>query len=183
MEPLTRRAFANVVDELALLKRVEERREGAEVEPRRPDVQQVIVQSHQLGNNCADVFAPRRNFDAKQLLDRVMPRNFVGQRRDVIHPVDDGDVLIEVEMLAELFEAAVQVADIGNGFDDLFTVERQNQPQRRMRRRMLRTEIERPQVLLFRRLGGGKVGNFERHGDQLLAFSSSKCCDVNFRRA
>ena len=73
---------------------------------------------HQLGEDRADVLAARRELDAQQLFDRVMPGDLVGDRRDVIHPIDDGDVLVEVEVFAELLEAAVQIADVGHRLDD-----------------------------------------------------------------
>jgi hypothetical protein len=50
--------------------------------------------------------------DAEQLLDRREPAHLVGDRADVVHPVDDRDVLVEVEVLAELLEPAVQEPDV-----------------------------------------------------------------------
>ena len=52
-------------------------------------------------------------------------------------------------MLAELLETAMQVADVRDRIDNFLAVERQHQPQRRVRRGMLRAEVERPQVFLF----------------------------------
>ena len=61
-------------------------------------------------------------------------------------------------MLADLFEARVQIADVGHGVDHPLAVELQHQPQRGVRRRMLRPEIERPQVIL--RLVVGEIVRF-----------------------
>jgi len=47
-----------------------------------------------------------------------MPSDFVGKRRDVVHAVDDGHVLVEVEHFAQLFKATVQKADIWFGIED-----------------------------------------------------------------
>ena len=151
MKPLPRGVLDDVVDLLALLERVQKRGERPEVERHGADVQQVVVQPHQLGEDRAEILAPRRELDPQQLLDRMMPGDLVRQRRDVVHPVDDRHVLVEVQMLAELLEPAVQIADVRHRVDDLLAVERQHQPQRRVRRRMLRTEVQRPQVFLFRR--------------------------------
>ena len=96
----------------------------------------------------AKVFAARRQLDAQQFFDRVMPGDFVGERRDVIHPVDDGDILIVVEVLAELFETAVQIANVGHGLDDGFAIEGEQEAQRRVRGRVLRAEVERPEIFL-----------------------------------
>ncbi len=63
-------------------------------------------------------------------------------------------------MLAELLEAGVQIADVGKGIDHALAVEHQHDAQRGVRGRVLRTEIERPQVVV--RLGLGKL--FERFG-------------------
>ena len=42
----------------------------------------------------------------------------------------------------------VQVADVGHRLDDRLAVERQDQPQRGVRGRVLRAEVERPEVFL-----------------------------------
>ncbi len=149
MKALARRRFENVVDLFALVKSVKEGRERAEIECRRPAAEQMIADARQLGENDAQILAARGQLDAHELFDRVMPGHLVGDRRDVIHPIDDGDILIEIEILAQLFEAGMQIADVGNGLDDGFAVERQDEAQRGVRGRMLRTEIERPQILLL----------------------------------
>ena len=123
----------------------------------------MVVDPHQFGEDRAEIRATRRERHAEQLLDGVVPGDLIGDRRDVIHPVDDRHVLIEIEVLAQLLETAVQVADVGDRIDDRFAVERQHEPQRRVRRRMLRTEIEGPQIFLFRRLGVTQIGKLQRH--------------------
>ena len=123
------------------------------------------MNAHQLGEDGADVLAARRQLDAQQLLDGVVPGDLVGDRRDVVHPVDDGDVLVEVEVLAELLEAAVQVADVRHGLDDGLAVEGEDEAQRGVRGRVLRPEVERPEVFLVGALRRGDgVGQFQRHG-------------------
>ncbi len=120
-------------------------------------------QSHQFSQDRPQILAPRSDFDPQQLFDRMMPGDFVGQRRDVIHPVDNRDVLIEVQMLAQLFEAGMQIADVRNRIDNRLAIQRQNQPQRGMGRRMLRAEIQRPEILLFGSIHFSKIGNVKRH--------------------
>ena len=133
---------------------------AAEVEGRRADAEQVIVNAHQLGEDGADVLAARRQLDAQQLLDGVVPGDLVGDRRDVVHPIDDGDVLVEVEVFAELLEATVQVADVGHRLDDRLAVEGEEQAQRGVRGRVLRAEVERPEVLLLGDLVGQRCRAF-----------------------
>ena len=72
-------------------------------------------------------------------------------------------------MLAELLEAAVQETDVRHRLDDRLAVQGKHEAQGRVRGRMLRPEIERPEVFLvrtFRRRDG--VGQFQRHGDLLF---------------
>ena len=78
----------------------------------------------------------------------VMPGDLVGDRRDVVHAIDDGDVLVEVEVLAELLEAGMQIADVGHRLDDGFAVQGEDEAQGGMRGRVLRTEVEGPEVVL-----------------------------------
>ena len=121
------------------------------------------MQTHQFGKDRSQVLAARGQFDSQQLLHRMMPGDFVGQRRNVIHPVNDGDVLVEVEVFAQLFEAGMQVSDVGNRIHHGFAIERQHQSQRRVSCRVLRAEIKRPEILLFRSVHFSEIGNFKRH--------------------
>ena len=61
-------------------------------------------------------------------------------------------------MLAEFLETAVQIADIGDGLDDGFAVNRQDQAQRGVRGRVLRTEVEGPEIVLGSTPSGGGDG-------------------------
>ena len=79
-----------------------------------------------------------------------VPGQLVVDRRGVVHPIDDRDVLVVVQVLAELFEAAVQVADVRRAADDALAVELEHEAQRRVRRGVLRAEVERPAVLPHR---------------------------------
>ena len=78
----------------------------------------------------------------------MVPRHLVHRRADVVLPVDDRDVLVEVQMLAEFLEPGVQIPDVGRGFFDPLAVELEDEPQRRVRGRVLRPEVERPGRLL-----------------------------------
>ena len=99
-----------------------------------------------LTGDRAQHLASRRELDIHQLLGRAVPGELVVDRRRVIHAVDDRHVLVVIEMLAELFETAVQVADVRDRADDALAVEFKDESQGRMRRRMLRAKIERPSI-------------------------------------
>ena len=150
MKALPGDSFEDVVDDLALLEAVEKRRERAEIEGLGAGAEQVIADAGQLADDGADVLAARRQVDAHQLFDRVMPGDLVHDRRDVVHPIDDRDILVKVEIFAQLFEAAMKKADVRVGLDDGFAVEREDEAQGGVGRGMLRTEIQRPQVILLR---------------------------------
>ena len=111
------------------------------------------MDAHQLREDRADVLAARRQFDPQNLLNHMMPGHLVGHGRNVVHAIDDGDVLVVIEVLAELLEAAVQVADVRHGIDNRLAVECENQAQGGVRGRMLRTEIQRPKIFFVRRVG------------------------------
>ena len=84
----------------------------------------------------------RRRLDAHQLLGRVDERHLVGERREPVDAVDQrGDLRVRAE-LGELLVAAVHVADHRVGRDDALTVEAHDEPQRAVRRRVLRPEVE-----------------------------------------
>src|SRR5207237_10799428 len=101
---------------------------------------------------------------AKELLDDVMPGNLVGYGRQIVHAIDDRDVLVVIQILAELFKAAVQVANVRDRLDNGLAIERQEEAQRRVRGRVLRPEVERPQIFLVgRSLEGADFDGFQRH--------------------
>src|SRR5262249_22101628 len=153
VEPLSGDRLENIVEKFPLIESIEKRRERPEVERLGASAEQMIANAGQLADYRADVFAPRRQLDAHQLLDTMMPGNLVGDRRDVIHAIDDGDVLIEVEIFAKLLEAAMKKTDVRDRLDHRFAVEREDEAQGRMRGRVLRTEIEGPQVIFLRPFG------------------------------
>jgi hypothetical protein len=144
----------DVVDHLALIERVEEEGEGTGVEPDRPVAQEVVTDARELGDDRTDVAAPRRELDAEEGLDGVVPGDVVRHRRDVVHPVGHGDVLVERQMFADLLEPGVQVAHLRQRVDDPLTLELEHEAERRVGGRVLGAEVERPEVVL-RPLSGG----------------------------
>ena len=143
---LARDILDDVVDEFALVEAVEEARERPEVERSRANAEEVVLDATEFAHDRADNLRARREFDAEQLLDRVVPRDVVHDRRDVIHTADRADVLVVVVMLAELLEARVQVADVRRTAGDTLAVEFKHKAQSRVRRGVLRAEVENPTV-------------------------------------
>ena len=180
-EPRAAHRLEDVVERLAGIEGVNEVGERAGVEARRPVAQEMVGNPRQLGDKHANVLAARRHFDAHQLFDRLVPGHVVGHRRNVVHAVGDRHVLIVIQLLAELFEARVQITDVRHGVDHGLAYELQHQPQRRVRGRMLRTEIQRPHVrlrLVVRKVAGRKGGSqgHEREvGSRKDECMSAKC--------
>jgi hypothetical protein len=58
----------------------------------------VVVDPGQFGENRAQILAPRGQLQPEQFLDRVVPAHLVAERRDIVHPVDDRDILVEIEV-------------------------------------------------------------------------------------
>ena len=108
----------------------------------------MVADPRQLGDDRADRAAAGGELDAEQFLHGMMPGHVVGHRGDVVHAIGDRHILVEREVLADFFEAGVQIAHLGHRIDDPLSVELEHEPKRRVGGRVLRTEIERPEVVL-----------------------------------
>ena len=131
-----------VENELALAERVEEH-------GHRPDVHGVGAQPEamardalQLGENRADVAGAAGHLDLHQLLDGLAVAQIVRGRRHVVHPVGQQNDLRPVPVLAQLLDAAVDVADDDVGVDHPLAVEPQHHPEHAMRAGVLRAHVD-----------------------------------------
>ena len=84
----------------------------------------------------------RRRLDAHELLGRGDERHLVRERRQPVDAVDQRRDLRVGAVLGELLVAAVHVADDRIGRDDALAVEAHDEPQRAVRRRVLRPDVE-----------------------------------------
>jgi hypothetical protein len=159
--PTRAEGLEDVVDHLSLVEAVEEEGKGSGVEADRSVAEQMVADAGEFGDDRADHLAAGREVDAQQRLDGVMPGHVVGHRRDVVHPVGDGHVLVEREMFADFLEAGMQIAHLGHRIDHPLALELQHEPQGGVGRRMLRAEIQRPEVIFA---AGGRLGDFGRNG-------------------
>ena len=128
VEAVARHFFVDVVNLLPQVKCKQKRGERPQIERGRSGTQQVIAQARQLGDDHADVLAPRGQFDIQELFDRVVPGHLVHRRADVVLAVGDRHVLVEVEVFAQFLEARVKIADVGRGLDDPLAVQLEDQP-------------------------------------------------------
>ncbi len=69
-------------------------------------------------------------------------RRFVEERREIVHPGDEGDALRPVAVFQVLLDAGVQIADAATGFGDDLALDLQDQPQHPVGRWMLGTHVD-----------------------------------------
>ena len=131
-----------LVDLLALLERPEERRERADVDAGRAEPDQVRDDARHLARHDAQHLAPLRDLDAEQPLGAEREGDVVAGRVEIILTVGPRDDLIVLPVLADLLEAAVQVADVRNAAHDRLAVELEHEAQHAVRRRMLRPDVD-----------------------------------------
>jgi len=123
----------------------------------------VVADPSQFADDHADVLAAPGQLDVEELLHRVVPGDLIQGGTDVVLAVGDRDILVEIQVLAQLLEPGVQVADIGRRADDPLAVQLQDQADRRVRGGVLRPEVERPGVWLGRGPERGIVEQVGRH--------------------
>lgn len=152
-ETCTADCFKHAVEIFTFIESVEECGEGTGIEGHCSAGEEVIADAREFGEDCADVVAAFGDIDIEELLDRMMPGDIVGKRREVVHSIGDGDILIVVQVFADFFETAVQVADVGYGADDGFAFDLKEKPQGGMSRGVLRTEVQSPAIFVFDRFG------------------------------
>ncbi len=98
-------------DLLALAQAVEDGRDGADIEGVGAEPKEVAGDAVQFGEDDADCLSAGGRFDVEKLFDREAVAQAVGNGGDVIHAVDIGGELLIGAVFADLFDAAVEVAD------------------------------------------------------------------------
>ena len=131
-----------IENQLALAERVQEHRHRADVHRVRAEPQAVARDPLQLAQRHPDVPRAPRHLELHQLLDRLAVADVVGRCRDVIHAIGQQDDLRPVAVLAELLDAAMEIADDDLGVDDLFPVETEHHPQHAVRAGMLGPHVD-----------------------------------------
>ena len=126
----------------ALAEAVQEGRDGAEVDRVRSQPEQVAGDPVQLRHDHADVLRAGRRGHAQQFLDGFAVAQAVGDRRDVVHAVERGHELAVGLRLAQLLDAAMEIADDAFRIQHAFAVELQLHLQHAVRRRVLRPHAD-----------------------------------------
>ena len=141
-QPCAAVLLEQIQDQLALAERVEEHRHRADVHRVRAEPQAVARDPLQLGEDRPDVARAPGHLERHQLLDGLAVAEVVAGRGDVVHPIGDEDDLHPVALLAQLLDAAMQVADHHVGADHPFTVEAQDDPEHPVSAGVLRTHVD-----------------------------------------
>ena len=148
VEALAGGVLEQVEHVVALAAAPPEHRHGAEVERRGGEPEQVARDPVQLEVDDAQVLRARRHLEVEQALHRHAERHRVEVVREVVHPLDERDDLPVGLVLARLLDAGVDVADDRLHRDDGLALERQEQPQHAVRRRVVRPHVDREELVL-----------------------------------
>ena len=113
-----------------------------EVEGHPAQEQGVAGDPVQLSRQHPDVLRAPRHLDVEQLLERHDAGPFAEEGADVLEGVEIADRLVVVGVLAQLLDAAVEVAEDRIEVDDLLAVELEHDAQHAVGRGMLRSHVE-----------------------------------------
>src|SRR5207237_6697577 len=102
----------------------------------------------QFAGDDTQNFASLGHIDSEQAFSAERERDVVADRVQVVFAVGPADDLIVLAVLADLLEAAMQIADVWNAPHDRLSIELQNEAKNAVRRRMLRAEVD-EHVLAF----------------------------------
>ena len=166
VHPLARGHLEQVEDELALPERVPEHRDRPEVERARAQPDQMRGDPVQLEVDHPQVLSARRHLDVEQRLDGAAERHRVEVVAQVVHPLDDRDHLPVGLVLGGLLDPGVDVADDRLDVANDLALERREQPQHAVGRRVVRPDVERQQLV-----GLARPRRRARQRDRLLALA------------
>ena len=140
--PLAGQRGQHVDDLVALDERPQDRRQPAEVEGHPAEEERVAGDPVELGGEDPDVLGAARHLDVHQLLEGQDRRPLVEQRAHVLERIRVADGLVVVGVLAQLLDAAVEVAEHRVEVDDLLAVELEDDPQHAVGRRVLGAHVD-----------------------------------------
>ena len=136
-----------VEDLVAVVERVPEERDRAELERGGAERDQVRMDAVELGERHPRPGRAARNVEPEQLLDRQDVDELVRLEREVVDPRRVRDGLPPGLRLHVLLEPGVQVADHGADARDGLPVEVDDEAEDAVRRRMVRPEVDAEDVV------------------------------------
>jgi hypothetical protein len=129
-------------DLVALDEAVQDRRQAAQVQGQEAHEEGVAGDAEQLAREDADVLRPARHLHVHELLEREDRRPLLEERADVLERVHLVDDVVVVRVLADLLDAAVEVAQDRVHVHDLLARELQDEAQDAVRGRVVRADVE-----------------------------------------
>ena len=144
--------FVDLENLFAVAEGVKQRRDGADIERVRAQPELVAGDAVQFGQDDAHILRARRRFHVEKFLHRLAVAQPVRDRGHVIHAVDVGIEHRIGAMLANLFDAAVQIADHAFQAENFFAIQAQNHAQHAVRGGMLRAHVDDELVGIKKRL-------------------------------
>ena len=141
--------FHQIVNFLTIGKGEEHWRHRADVLNKGGDIQQVTVDAEQFGEHYANDVNAIRHGDPSQFLYRQHIRHFVNAAAEVFDTVGIRNVAVPGLAFAHFLSATVVVTDVWYAVDNLFAIKLQNDTESTVRRRVVRTEVEEHEVLIF----------------------------------
>jgi hypothetical protein len=144
MHARTAGGFEQIEDSFAQIEAIEESGQRAQVDPAGSQPHAVRRDARELGEQHANRLRAwrHRGVRAQQLLDGEVIAQRVGQRREVVHPLDDGGRLRPEQIFGALLDARVEVTDLGRRFGHRLAVDLGDDLQDAVRRWMLRPHRE-----------------------------------------
>ena len=100
----------------------------------------MAVHAVQFGPHHPQIFGPGRNVGLQEFLNPLAVGEGMHETADAADAFDEIDVLDEIFLLGDFFQAAVAIANGGQRFDDAFVFEHQAELQRFGQHGVLRSE-------------------------------------------
>ena len=135
--------FEDLQNFFALAKAVQKDRHCADIEGVRGQPEQVAADTVQLGHDDTYVLSTRRRLDFEHFLDGFAVAETIRNRRNVVHPVQGRKELAVGLVLAQLFDATMQITDHAFGVQNTLTVELELDLQHAVSGGMLRPHADR----------------------------------------
>src|SRR6185312_15031429 len=155
--------FEQLIDQLTLMERPEERCVRADIDRRGTEPHEMRHDARQLARDHAKHLAALGYRDAEQPLRTERHCNVVARRIEVVLAIGPRDYLIVLTILAGFLEAAVQVADVWNAAYDGLAVQLEHQPEHTVGRRMLWTQVDEHVLTVERGLERERLGDSNRY--------------------
>ena len=142
MKPRPAGALVKDHELFALLEAPERRGQRAHIHRLCGDVEEVVEHAPDLAEEHPDERGTARDGGAGQLFDRQTPGMFLVHRRDIVEPVEIGQVLQIGAAFHQLFGAAMQEPDMGVATLNDLAVKLEHKAENAMCRRVLRAEVD-----------------------------------------